>query len=145
MAPRLPPPPKKADAMGVVRDLERDKRRTQRPVESTSKKRPRLDDMLWHWFNHYGPIEVDGLAVPLVLPETVQVREARIDVAAGSDPATIEIRVNGSTIGTVSWTGEHHSDLALDRMMFADEDSLTVVFTAGSGMASVSIRIGMQA
>lgn len=141
--PRLPAPPRHLTDLELLTRHERHMRLTERPVGSTARKRPAGDGRFWHWFNHYGPIEVGGLDVPFVNPVDVQIIAARIDVAAGSDPGTLVIRLNGSTLATVSWTGEHHSEVQIDQPMAGDVDTLTVALTAGSGEAAVAVRCTM--
>lgn len=96
-----------------------------------------------HRFTHTGPIDTDALEVPFVPDEDVQIIGARIDVAAGSAAATVAIKVNGTVIDTVSWSGAGSQAITLDEQLAADDDVLTVAFTDGDGSAAVSIRFEM--
>jgi hypothetical protein len=96
----------------------------------------------YHRFTHAGALSVmDDDSAPYE-PETNQILvAARGWLRAGSSSTSIAVKVNGSTVGTVSWSGSGLAVATFDELLEADTDLLTVrCTTAGTDAADCSIR-----
>lgn len=95
----------------------------------------------YHRFTHSGVVTLDEQSPPFVSPYNTTLIGARCDVAAGSDDATVGVYIDGSLVGSISWSSAPTSvAMAFSEALTADSSRLTVAFTAGTGSASISIR-----
>jgi hypothetical protein len=98
----------------------------------------------FHWFTHAGPVLVDEEDSAPYEPEENQVlvaARARL-AAAGESTTSVDVKVNGSVVGTVSWAaGQTLATPVFEEFLEADADLLAVRTTAaGEGASGISIR-----
>jgi hypothetical protein len=95
-------------------------------------------------FTHDGPVTIGADDSPVYEPdEDLLLAGARARLTTpGTGTTTIEVNVNGDTVGEVTWgSGDALSVASFEDLLEADTDLLTVRCTAaGDGAAGISIR-----
>ena len=97
----------------------------------------------YHRFTHSGPLNTVDADSAVYEPEhNLLLVGARARLGAGTTPTSIDVKVNGTTVDTITWAA---SGLAVEaddgELLTADTDLLAVRCTeAGTGAADCSIR-----